>query len=79
MKNYFINLNPKYKTKDFIKDNKIQKTRLARKLNMSKQLLQYYISTEKISYDMVDKIAEILKTERTKVIDNLNNNYIIEI
>lgn len=79
MKNYFINLNSKYKTKDFIKDNKIQKTRLARKLNMSKQLLQYYISTNKISYDMINKIAEILKTERTKVIDNLNNNYIIEI
>lgn len=79
MKNYFINLNPKYKTKDFIKDNKIQKTRLARKLKMSKQLLQYYISTNKISHDMLNKIAEILKTERTKVIDNLNNNYIIEI
>ena len=78
MKNYFINLNPKYKTKDFIKDNKIQKTRLARKLKMSKQLLQYYISTNKISHDMLNKIAEILKTERTKVIDNLNNNYIIE-
>jgi transcriptional regulator with XRE-family HTH domain len=79
MKNYFINLKPKYKTRQFIKDNKIQQTRLARKLGISKQLLQYYITTNKISHDMLNKIAEILKTERTKVIDNLNNNYIIEI
>lgn len=79
MKNFFIKLKPKYRTRQFIKDNKIQQTRLARKLGMSKELLYYYINTNKISYDMVDKIAEILKTEQTKVIDNLNNNYIIEI
>jgi transcriptional regulator with XRE-family HTH domain len=79
MKNYFINLKPKYKTRQFIKDNKIQQTRLARKLGISKELLYYYINTNKISHDMLNKIAEILKTERTKVIDNLNNNYIIEI
>lgn len=75
----YLKLKPKYRTKDFLKDNKIQKTRLARKLGMSKQLMQYYVGSQRISFLMVDKIAEILKTERTKVIDNLNNNYIIEI
>jgi len=77
MKNYFIKLKPKYKTRQYLKDNKIQQTRLARKLKMSKELLYYYINTQKIPYVMVNKIAEILKTNSEKVISDLNN-YIIE-
>jgi transcriptional regulator with XRE-family HTH domain len=72
-----MKLKPKYNTRQYLKDNKIQKTRLARRLGMSKQLMQYYVNSQKISYVMVNKIAEILKTNSEKVISDLNN-YIIE-
>lgn len=72
----YLKLKPKYRTNDFLKDNKIQKTRLARKLGMSKQLMQYYVGSQRISFLMVDKIAEILKTEPTNIINKLNESYL---
>jgi|LakMenEpi03Aug12_release.lakeMendotaPanAssembly.Ray.scaffolds.fasta_scaffold3324979_1 hypothetical protein len=68
----------KYNTKKYLKDNKLQKSRLARKIGMSKQLLQYHVNTERVSFIMINKIAQLLKTNREKVISDLNNNYIIE-
>lgn len=66
----------KYDIKKYLKDNSIQQTRLARRLGMSKQLLYYYINTEEVSAIMINTLSELLKIAPSKVLNDLNNNYI---
>jgi len=66
----------KYDIKKYLKDNSIQQTRLAKRLGMSKQLLYYYIHTEEVSAIMINTLSELLKIAPSKVLNDLNNNYI---
>ncbi len=66
----------KYNTLKYIKEHKIRQTLLARKLKISKQLLYYHIRTGHLSITTINAMAQILKVAPSKVLNDLNNNYI---
>jgi transcriptional regulator with XRE-family HTH domain len=66
----------KYDLNKFFKENKLVKTKFAKRIGMSKQLFNYYLNKGDISLSMLVAIAEELNITPQKLTKILNNDYI---
>jgi len=60
----------------FVKDYKISKVSLAKRVGISKQLLGYHLSKGDINLSMAFRLADEAKIPICKVISLLNKDYI---